>query len=259
MGGWRGAQNQPAYTFINIFRVVFSLVLTYAAIQWELELLYNVMVGTLGTSVGWLIAPETFFSKSKHPRVSGYVFSVSLCSLNTRTKQGLFATVVSIIFYVTVVLLVHGLVMRNEALIEEVRPAGEAKMEFLASMSHEIRTPLNAILGESELNAKQNKLVLVFRKSGRLLLQIVNDILDFARIEARELCLQDAPFDPVSSLGISVRPAGWPPPRRDSNSSAACRYSMKPANPVQTRPGKPKCLARSVLATRAGSIRSGEI
>ncbi len=266
-------KNQPANTVINITRVVFSAILVYTALAWELRVLALVLIGGLVCSVLWLLATETFFEETRYPAAAylpttldlfiitifiyfsgttnslmaaGYVFSVSLCSLNTQIRQGLYATIVSIVAYVIIVmlvyldwlpainvfggaaqvtlanllfayffvpssvvliyLLVHGLVVRNEALIEEARAAGEAKMEFLANMSHEIRTPLNAILGvadllnDSKLNNEQTQLVKVFRKSGRLLLQIVNDVLDFAKIEAREIRLQEVAFDPEQVL-----------------------------------------------------------
>ncbi|MBT4935103.1 MAG: bacteriohemerythrin [Rhodospirillaceae bacterium] len=81
--------------------------------------------------------------------------------------------------------------LRN-ALVNAER-ASEAKSEFLASMSHELRTPLNAVLGFSQmlqLDAKhpltqgQNKHVESIMEGGNLLLDLVNEILDLARIEA---------------------------------------------------------------------------
>jgi PAS domain S-box-containing protein len=69
--------------------------------------------------------------------------------------------------------------------------ANEAKSEFLASMSHELRTPLNAILGYAQLipmkgplNAPQRRGLDTIRRSGQHLLELINDILDLARIEA---------------------------------------------------------------------------
>lgn len=84
---------------------------------------------------------------------------------------------------------------KNEQLVRATRH----KDEFLASMSHELRTPLNAILGMSEilrdqvfgeLNPKQTKAITTIEKSGRHLLEVINDILDLAKIEANELELE---------------------------------------------------------------------
>lgn len=78
--------------------------------------------------------------------------------------------------------------------------ANEAKSVFLASMSHEIRTPLNGILGmaqalsDSGLNAEQSKLVDVLGESGRLLLSIINDVLDISKIEAGKFDLETVPY-----------------------------------------------------------------
>ncbi|MDR0440875.1 MAG: response regulator [Candidatus Accumulibacter sp.] len=78
--------------------------------------------------------------------------------------------------------------------------ASRTKAEFLATMSHEIRTPLNAIIGMSHLAAHANADARVghylerIRNSGEHLLGIVNDILDFSRIEAGKLTAEPAEF-----------------------------------------------------------------
>ncbi|MDX2212315.1 MAG: PAS domain S-box protein [Oculatellaceae cyanobacterium bins.114] len=84
----------------------------------------------------------------------------------------------------------------------ELARATRLKDEFLANMSHELRTPLNAILGMSEalqepafgtLNAQQQKAIATIENSGRHLLDLINDILDLAKIEAGKLELSLAP------------------------------------------------------------------
>jgi len=85
---------------------------------------------------------------------------------------------------------------------EAAEQATRAKDEFLANMSHEIRTPLNGIIGMTsvlsgtELSASQREFVETIGHSGDALLTIVNDILDFARVEAGTLSVLEAPFDP---------------------------------------------------------------
>ena len=71
--------------------------------------------------------------------------------------------------------------------------ASQAKSQFLATMSHELRTPLNGILGMnelllgSELNDRQRRFVEACRSSGKLLMQLINNILDLSKIEAGKL------------------------------------------------------------------------
>ncbi|XHR81803.1 MAG: sensor histidine kinase [Gloeotrichia echinulata GP01] len=73
------------------------------------------------------------------------------------------------------------------------------KDEFLANMSHELRTPLNAILGMSEgfqegvfgpMNQRQSKAIATIERSGKHLLELINDILDLSKIESGNLELQ---------------------------------------------------------------------
>ena len=94
--------------------------------------------------------------------------------------------------------------------------ATEAKSRFLATMSHEIRTPLSAIAGlsqwlaETPLEASQREALATIRTSSDLLLRLVNDILDLAKVESGRLELETAPFSPRDCLQRAldlVRPA----------------------------------------------------
>ncbi|MBF0612133.1 MAG: response regulator [Magnetococcales bacterium] len=80
--------------------------------------------------------------------------------------------------------------------------ATNAKSEFLAAMSHEIRSPMNVVLGmsevllETDLIPEQRRLIETMHRSGKALLAVINDVLDFSRIESGRFTIADIPFSP---------------------------------------------------------------
>ena len=102
------------------------------------------------------------------------------------------------------------LVTAREAALD----ASRAKSEFLSSMSHEIRTPMNAILGmaqlleETQLNPDQQRYLEIMTSNGDALLDLINGILDLARIESGRLSLEQAEFDLESLVDRTVETLG---------------------------------------------------
>lgn len=98
----------------------------------------------------------------------------------------------------------------REAIVQ-ANAANEAKGRFLATISHEIRTPLNGILGmtrlaqQSAAQQRQAGYLDVVQESGQSLLRLINDLLDFSKLEAGKMELERIPVDPQQLIGEVAR------------------------------------------------------
>jgi len=93
----------------------------------------------------------------------------------------------------------------------ELEEALEAKSRFLATISHEIRTPMNGLLGmislliETEMNDEQKEMLRVADVCGKTLLNVLNDILEFCKLEANRIILEKLEFNLETLIGDSIQ------------------------------------------------------
>jgi len=123
-------------------------------------------------------------------------------------QRGTEGDVVSLALNITDTILYEN---RLKAARREAEAASRAKSAFLANMSHEIRTPMNGIVGmadllaETDLDEDERLYVDTIRNSGEALLTIINDVLDYSKIEAEKLQLRPTEFDLEQCIHDVVR------------------------------------------------------
>ena len=139
-----------------------------------------------------------------------------------------------------------------DRLKEKAEAASRAKSDFLANMSHEIRTPLNGIIGMTELamsssGMEQHEYHALIKSSGEALLVILNDILDYSKIEAGKVTLESVDFsleDVISTSIKSIAPSAH-------KKGLELTYYLEPNVPLNVI-GDPSRL-RQVLLNLAGN------
>jgi len=150
-------------------------------------------------------------------------------------------------------------IRETEARAEEASVGAQLKTEFLSTMSHELRTPMNGLIGmsrlllDSSLQGEERMYAEIIHASGLTLLEMINDIMDYSRIEAGRLEVESLDFDlrvAIDSVGTILGP------RANSKERAfSSRVSHRVPSHLKGDPGR----IRQVLANLgAWLIKCGE-
>jgi signal transduction histidine kinase/CheY-like chemotaxis protein len=157
---------------------------------------------------------------------------------------------------------------RSNAELRRARAKAErsskAKADFLASMSHEIRTPMNGVLGMLELlrtedmPAEQARYVEIARESAASLLTVINDILDYSRIEAGSIELEATRFSPAKVVEQTVALLGEQAAQKGLALEAAPAGDVPEAvtgDPTRVRQVLVNLVGNAIKFTDAGRVR----
>jgi len=146
---------------------------------------------------------------------------------------------------------------------DQALEASRLKSEFLANMSHEIRTPLNAIIGMSDLLLRRpladelRDYTITIHDSGEALLNIVNDILDYSKIEAGKLSLETTDLEVISLVeGAAELAAGR---AREKGLSLATFISPDIPAVLRGDPGRVRQVLLNLISNSIKFTESGEV
>lgn len=212
-------------------------------------------LGAVGAQVAERITPVFLQMKETERRANAAAGALT-------QRYGLLTLAISVFALLATVKFVHlpmerAILRAQDQIAEGLRAAeaaSEAKTQFLATMSHEVRTPMNGILGmtellrSTELDQKQGEMLDIIGRSGGALLEIIDDVLDLAKIEAGKLHVEKKPFDVAETCqDVAHLFSG-----RAASKGVRLTFSLTPPDHDWRRNGDAKAL-RQVVSNLVGN------
>ena len=191
--------------------MVVSPVIIAVSAEWRLSvvawiLATGIILWMYQISLGYVAQADDMLLAAYVPGSELAFKDAFMIGLNQKVSQALIGLTIVLVFGVIFSRMLYMQFEELEDALGRAREAEAAKGDFLAQMSHEIRTPLNGVISMSELLTMQDlpeaaaKQASILNSAGQQLMGIVNDVLDYARLESGHLDILSEPMDLKTAL-----------------------------------------------------------